>query len=135
MRWVLFFIVLLAAWDLAWSAMGLGQISAWRLKRLLAERPQDVVLLDVRTPAEFRAGHIPDAVNLPDLPYSGRTFELAMRANPASQGDKLLVAVCATGHRSPFAARRLERMGYRRVHNLTWGMLAWRLFGGPTVGG
>jgi rhodanese-related sulfurtransferase len=37
-----------------------------------------------------------------------------------------------TGHRSPLVAHRLQRLGARKVYNLTWGMAGWKLFGGKT---
>ncbi len=37
-----------------------------------------------------------------------------------------------SGHRSPPIVKQLQDGGYTHVHNLTWGMLAWKLFGGET---
>ena len=48
--------------------------------------------------------------------------------------DKPIVVICMTGHRSPIVVHRLEKQGYRNVYNLVWGMWAWKLFGGKTVG-
>jgi rhodanese-related sulfurtransferase len=36
-----------------------------------------------------------------------------------------------TGHRSPIAAKRLKKAGYENVSNLVWGMIGYRLSGGP----
>ena len=46
--------------------------------------------------------------------------------------DEPVVIICMTGHRSPIVAHQLKKHGYNRVYNLTWGMLAWKLFGGKT---
>ena len=48
--------------------------------------------------------------------------------------DETIVVICMTGHRSPVVANRLKRHGYKNVYNLTWGMWAWKVFGGKTVG-
>ena len=123
---LLFFVVFFLAWDLGWLAAGVHQMLPWRLRRLRdgGARPQ---LLDVRTPGEFALFHIPGAVNRPD----------ALMADPAAFGldpKRPVVVVCMTGHRSPFVARKLAARGYD-ASNLTWGMLGWKLFGGPSVSG
>jgi rhodanese-related sulfurtransferase len=43
--------------------------------------------------------------------------------------DEPVIVICMTGHRSPMVAYQLKKRGYRQVYNLTWGMLAWKLFG------
>ena len=69
------------------------------------------VLLDVRTPAEFREGHIPGSRNLP-LDEIGRAPGLVEdRTAP-------LFVYCLSGARSGQAARALRRMGYEQVENI-----------------
>jgi len=119
-------VALWALWDLAVPLFGIHQMPPWTLARRLAEdRPP--VLLDVRTPAEYVWFHIPGAVNTPYPP-----------PDPASLGlspDDEIVLICMTGHRSPIAAWQLKKAGYRNVANLTWGMSAYKLFGGETKSG
>ena len=69
------------------------------------------VLLDVRTPEEYREGHIPESVNLP--------LQTLNRAD-AVIGDKNIpvFVYCYSGSRSRQAAGLLGRMGYTRVKNL-----------------
>jgi rhodanese-related sulfurtransferase len=79
-----------------------------------------VLLLDVRTPDEFAAGHAPAAVLLPLGELSARISEL----DPATP----IVAICRSGARSHSAAEELVGAGYDVV-NLAGGSLAWQAAG------
>lgn len=69
------------------------------------------VLVDVRTPEEFAAGHLPGAINLPVQELTGRVRELG----PTGTG---LVVYCRSGARSAHATRLLRAAGYTDVHDL-----------------
>ena len=114
-------------WELFWYLAGVRQISPWRLKKWLQRRETDVKLIDVRTPFEYRWFHIENAENRPEMAFMVNNFK---ESDPA----KRIVIICMTGHRSPVVAGRLKKRGYTNVYNLTWGMWAWKLFGGKTVG-
>lgn len=81
-------------------------------------------LLDVRTDAEFRGGHVPRAVNLPLDQVEARASELAPHL-----GEEIYV-ICETGGRSARAAALLAERGYRTV-NVQGGTYAWRSDGQP----
>lgn len=68
------------------------------------------VLLDVRNPQEYAAGHIPGSRNIP----LGE-LELALREIPL---DSPLYVYCLSGGRSRQAASLLRQMGYRKVHDI-----------------
>ena len=78
----------------------------------------DAVLLDVRTPQEYREGHIPNSINAP-LQSLGAEDTL-----PANQDTPLFV-YCHSGARSSQAVRLLARMGYANVKNIG-GIAAYR---------
>lgn len=82
------------------------------------------VLLDVREPHEWQAGHAPKARHIP-------LGELARRARELPNG-KAVITVCRSGARSARAAALLAREG-REVSNLTGGMHAWARAGLPVV--
>lgn len=84
----------------------------------LAERLGDarVFVLDVRQPAEWRHGRIRGSHNVPLLQLKSLLATLPR--------DKTIVTVCASGHRSAYAARTLQRAGWE-VENLEGGMHAW----------
>ena len=68
-------------------------------------------LVDVRTPGEFAAGHIPGAVNIPVQQLDARISELQPK-------DAAVVVYCRSGHRSGNAARLLKSAGFAAVHDL-----------------
>ena len=84
--------------------------------------PDDAVLLDVREPDEWAAGHAPGAVHIP-------LGELASRQDEIPEGEQLYV-VCRSGGRSARATQALGHAGYEAV-NVTGGMTAWALAGKP----
>ena len=69
------------------------------------------VLLDVRTPQEYREGHIPNSVNLPLETLGGGS------SVPAGK-DAPLFVYCYSGTRSRQAVGLLERMGYANAKNI-----------------
>jgi len=84
----------------------------------LLEQP-DYFRLDVRTSAEFSAGHIEGAVNIPVDELRGRLHELPR--------DQTIVAYCKVGQRGYLATRILMQSGFD-VHNLSGGFLAHELW-------
>ena len=82
------------------------------------------VLLDVREPYEWQAGHAPNARHIP-------LGQLARRAGELPPG-RAVVIVCRSGTRSARAAALLARDG-REASNLTGGMHAWACAGLPVV--
>lgn len=83
----------------------------------------DVHLLDVRSGAEWRDGHISSALHVP-LGYL--TAHLA-----DVPSDRPVVVQCRSGSRSAIAASLLRRLGRREVVNLAGGIDAWRAAGRP----
>ncbi len=84
-------------------------------------RPQ---LVDVRTDAEFRAGHVAGAISAPITSLSRALPRLGL-----DPGRKV-VAICLTAHRSIPAVRLLRKHGFDAAQ-LAGGMLAWRAAGLP----
>jgi len=78
----------------------------------------DFVLLDVRTPAEFRESHIPGAILIP-------VNELEQRAVAELPRKRVAIFVyCRIGARASTAASLLARMGYTQVFNMG-GIVDW----------
>lgn len=77
------------------------------LKLLVEEENTPHLLLDVRTPAEYKSGYIPTADNLP--------LQVIENQLPAVPKDSLLILYCRSGNRSAQAKRILEKAGYTKV--------------------
>jgi phage shock protein E len=92
----------------------------------LAQQP-GTLILDVRTPQEYVAGHIKGAVLLPVGDLSSRLGDL-----PKDRKTPLLV-YCAAGPRSLAASRFLAERGYSAVSELKGGITAWQSEGKPVV--
>jgi phage shock protein E len=86
------------------------------------------VLLDVRTPAEYAAGHLPEARNL-DMNSSGFTQQLSILDKSASYA-----LYCRSGTRSNIAAQQMLAVGFTNVVDLTGGITAWTAAGRAVVG-
>jgi len=89
----------------------------------LYERTPGLVVLDVRTPAEYGNGHIPNARLIPVDELEDRLGELPAR-------DAMLLVHCAAGGRSAAACATLAAHGYTNLLNLAGGMHGWT---GPVV--
>ena len=82
-------------------------------------------ILDVRTPGEFVAGHVPHAINIPFTELASRAGELARLR------DERLVVYCGHGPRAWIAGLVLRRHGFTGVSHLRGHMAAWRRAGLP----
>ncbi|HNY21835.1 MAG TPA: rhodanese-like domain-containing protein [Treponemataceae bacterium] len=89
-----------------------GKIAPDKAKQLLASDSK-IVLLDVRTQAEYVSGHIARAIL---LPYDEITATTAAKAIPAK--DATVIVYCRSGRRSAIAAAELKKLGYSRVFDL-----------------
>jgi len=78
-----------------------------------------LVILDVRTPEEFAAGHVPGAINIPYTHLPSRISEIADAA------DKDIVLYCAVGVRAESGAERLRENGFSKLLHLDGDMKAW----------
>ncbi len=87
--------------------------------------PDDAVLLDVREPDEWQAGHIDGALHIP-------LAQLPLRIGEIPDGEAELVVVCRSGARSARAVAWLGQQG-RSAINLDGGMGAWAAAGREMV--
>lgn len=70
---------------------------------------REFIIVDVRTPREYRAGHIPGAVNIDHRQIGRRP--------PEVDKDTLIVTYCRTGARASHALATLEQLGFENVVN------------------
>lgn len=79
-------------------------------------RREDVYVVDVRTPREYRARHLPDAILLPTDEFADR---YARELDPEDE----VILVCERGLSSEAAARYLASQGFTNVATMAGGML------------
>jgi rhodanese-related sulfurtransferase len=84
------------------------------------------LLIDVRQPDEYRAGHIRGAKLIPLDQLDKRMKELPH--------DREILCVCRSGARSGAATRQLKAAGFNTL-NLSGGMMAWQRAGLPVENG
>jgi rhodanese-related sulfurtransferase len=106
-------------------AAAVQPMSQEALLQHLAQHPDHLYLLDVRTPQEFAEGHIAGAVNVPHDQLATRLAEVPK--------DKDVVLYCRSGRRAEIAAEVLAANGYTRLSHLEGDMIAWTEQGRPVV--
>lgn len=84
-----------------------------------------VVILDVRTPAEFAEGHITGATN---LDFHAPDFRAKLEKLDKNQP---YLVHCAAGGRSGQACKLMNRLEFKTVYDLKGGMQAWEKAGQP----
>jgi phage shock protein E len=95
-------------------------VECGELERLIAqEGAANINLIDVRTEAEHRSGHIPGSVNCniyaPD--FADRVSKLD-KSRPS-------YVYCASGNRSRSASSLISGLGFSEVYNVKMGMMGW----------
>ncbi|MCL6480142.1 MAG: MBL fold metallo-hydrolase [Firmicutes bacterium] len=125
----------------SWQQAGLPlaevpQISVHDLHAALLKQPGELQLLDVRRPAEWNVGHIPQAVHksligLKPLLYT--TPDSHQNPIPELDRDRPVAVHCKSGYRSSIATSLLRRAGFTKVLNVVGGFDAWETQRLPVV--
>lgn len=74
------------------------------------------IILDVRTPEEFKNGHVEGSLNIPVQVLQGKIAELKKKGKP-------IIAVCRSGARSGTAAGMLKNAGIEAYNGGPWNSL------------
>ena len=108
------------------------EVSASEAKEALDQGEVEVIL-DVREPQEWVAGHIPGAVYVPRGLLEWHADQASPMCKPELQGraDARIVVHCAAGGRSLLAAHTLKKMGYTNVVSMDGGFSSWAAHGFP----
>ena len=94
------------------------QITMDEAVEMMAEE-SDYIILDVRRPDEFAAGHIPNAINVPNETIGAA--EIPELPNKA----QLIMVYCRSGRRSKEASEKLLKLGYTNIVEFG-GILDWK---------
>jgi rhodanese-related sulfurtransferase len=86
-----------------------------------------VIILDVRTPEEFNAGHIENAINInvADSNFSSEVSKLDKNATVA--------VYCRSANRSGVATKEMAELGFTDMYDMQGGIIDWEAAGGPVV--
>jgi len=102
-------------------------VSQQALLERQAKGDPSLFVLDVRTPEEYAAGHVPGAVNVPYDQVASRLAQIPK--------DKDVVLYCKSGRRAGLAADVLAANGYTKLEHLQGDIQAWLQDGRPVEGG
>ena len=78
---------------------------------------QGITIIDVRTPEEYKTGHIANAQLIPLQEIEARINEFSV--------DKQYLIVCRSGNRSAQSSEILTKNGMKNIYNMTGGMNEW----------
>ena len=73
---------------------------------------QGATIIDVRSPQEYKEGHINGAISIPDYQIKREIEKKIQNKN------ELIIVYCSTGHRSQKSQKILENLGYTNVYNV-----------------
>jgi rhodanese-related sulfurtransferase len=120
-NWMLMAVALSAGGMLLWpmiSSGGPGALSADGAVQLINR--EKAVVVDVCEPAEFAAGHVAGAKNIPLGQLEGKL------ATTVKNKALPVILVCHSGARSSRAVSIAKKLGFENAHSLSGGMGAWR---------
>lgn len=113
------------AYTKGWILADFKTVSPTQAQEMVSNN-KEILLLDVRTPDEYAAGHIDNAILIPVQVLNQNLTQL----KDAKQ--KPIIVYCASGMRSVSASRILSDHGYK-VINMDGGMNQWKSDGLPVV--
>ena len=120
-NWMLMAVALSAGGMLLWPMItsgGPGALSADGAVQLINR--EKAVVVDVCEPAEFAAGHVVGAKNIPLSQLEGKL------ATTVKNKALPIILVCYSGARSSRAVAIAKKLGFQNAHSLSGGMGAWR---------
>lgn len=121
--WYLFVaLVFILGWLIGSEVMqrirGITSVSPYRALQFINQ--QDALVLDIRDGGEYKAGHIPDARNVPLSGLEGRLGELK------KYKEKPIIVYYKAGLSPTKACNLLKKDGFQTVHTLKGGLPAWQ---------
>ena len=94
------------------------------------KNPNGALLLDVREESEFKAGHVPGALNVPRGLLEFTLWKKIGYPGPVDMNRKIFVQ-CATGGRATLAAADLKKVGFTNVVAVVMNIADWEKKGNP----
>lgn len=93
--------------------------------KMAHERAMDdkLVLIDIRSPDEWKRTGLADVAHPITMHQSGKTFFSALEALTNNDKSKPIAIICATGGRTAFLKPHLQKAGYNYVYDVSEGMM------------
>jgi len=88
------------------------------------------LVLDVREPSEYSAGHLPGAFN---IPRGVLEFKIGSHPDFQDKQDAHIIVYCQTGGRSALATEALNKIGFKNAVSMAGGFKAWAESGNEVV--
>jgi len=100
--------------------------------RKVVENPGETLIVDVREPNEFAAGHVPGAIN---LPRGVLEFQIWKQVGFPANLDlgRSVILQCQSGNRASLAAQSLADLGFTHTTAVVMGLDDWQKAGHPFV--
>jgi len=118
---ILFFLI----GDVIFYFLGVQPLSPWELKENFDSIIKESILIDVRLPVEYKAFHIDQVLQYPNLFGDPDAYDY--------ENDIPVIVVSLMGHRASLTAYQLKKRGVKTVYSLTGGMLGWKIAGGSII--
>lgn len=84
--------------------------------QIILKNNKEAVLLDVRSPQEYREGHLQNAINIP-------VYDIKQKIEmQVPNKEETLIIYCQTGNRSKTAADICSKKGYENIYNIEGGL-------------
>jgi rhodanese-related sulfurtransferase len=100
--------------------------------RKVVANPGGTLIVDVREPNEFAAGHVPGAINIPRGVIEFKIWnQVGYPAN--TQMDQPIVLQCQSGNRASLAAQSLADLGFTHINAVVMSLDDWQKSGHPFV--
>lgn len=101
-----------------------NNVSPDKAKGMIKSGGGELLLLDVRTPGEYKSeGHIKNSLLIPINVLETKLEEIS------AYKDKDIIVYCAVGGRSAKASSILSEKGFKKVYNMTGGIKEWKRLG------
>ena len=98
--------------------------------RKIVENPGPALILDVREPQEYAAGHVPGAINIPRGVIESQIWNHVGSAEKADV-ERPIVLQCQSGKRATLAAQTLGELGFTQTSAVIMNLDDWKKAGNP----
>lgn len=100
--------------------------------RKLVDNPGSALIIDVREPQEFAAGHVPGAINIPRGLINSQIWNHVGAPEKADM-EKPIILQCQSGKRATLAAQTLGELGFTQTTVVLMNLNDWQQTGNPFV--